>query len=117
VLNTASLNHRKGVNLPGMQLSLPAVTEQDRKDLAFIATQGVDFVFASFMRKAEHVHAVRAALGEAGKHIHIISKIECSQGLANFDEILEARFGVFHLWVERYLQTYARAVGCFFSGP
>ncbi len=91
VLNTAMLNHRKGVNLPGMQLSLPAVTEQDRKDLAFIATQGVDFVFASFMRKAEHVHAIREALGEAGRHIHVISKIECSQGLANFDEILAAR--------------------------
>jgi pyruvate kinase len=91
VQNTARLNHRKGVNLPGLSLNLPAVTEQDYKDLAFCAAQGVDMVFASFVRRAAHVHEIRAALGPAGKNIMVISKIECCQGLTNFDEILAAR--------------------------
>lgn len=94
VLNDTSIGSRKNCNLPGAVIDLPAVSEKDAKDLAFAVEQKLDMVFASFIRKKQDVLDVRAALGEEGKHIRIISKIENHEGIVNIDEILEVTDGV-----------------------
>uniref|UniRef100_A0A7N6BTH2 Pyruvate kinase n=1 Tax=Anabas testudineus TaxID=64144 RepID=A0A7N6BTH2_ANATE len=86
---------RKGVNLPGCDLvGLQAVSERDEADLRFGVAQGVDMVFASFIRSAQDVKDVRRALGAHGRHIKVISKVESRQGVQKFEEILAESDGV-----------------------
>lgn len=89
------MGEKKNVNLPGVKVSLPAMSEQDRKDLLFGCEQQVDFVAASFIRKASDVTEIRDFLtANGGKYIKIISKIENQEGIDNFEEILAETDGV-----------------------
>lgn len=93
-LNNGQISSRKGVNLPGTDVDLPALSEKDVADLQFGVKNGVDMVFASFIRHGEDITHIRKVLGEAGKDIQIIAKIENQQGMNNFDEILKETDGV-----------------------
>ncbi len=88
------LSSRKRVSLPDCDVNLPSLTEQDQLDIAFGVAQEVDFIAASFVRKAEDVWAVRKILEENGGKQAIIAKIESRQGVANLEEILEAADGL-----------------------
>ncbi|KEG11772.1 pyruvate kinase 2 [Trypanosoma grayi] len=92
--NFHRLTDRKGCNLPGCDVDLPAVSAKDREDLKFGVEQGVDIIFASFIRTAEQVQEVRAALGEKGKDTLVISKIENHQGVQNIDGIIAVSDGI-----------------------
>jgi len=94
VNNTAVLGENKNVHLPGAKITLPALSEKDKADLRFGVEKGVDAIAASFVRTAEDVRQIRQVLGDPGKHIKIISKIESTEGIENFNEILEVSDGI-----------------------
>lgn len=95
VENDGPISDRKGVNVPGVVLTMPFISQKDYDDLIFAAKQGFDFIAASFVRTADDVKEVRMLLNwNGGEKIKIISKIECLQGLQNFDEILKASDGI-----------------------
>ena len=95
VLNTGELGENKGVNLPNISVGLPALSEKDKAALAFGCEQEVDFVAASFIRKADDVREIREILfNNGGENIQIISKIENQEGVDNFDEILAESDGI-----------------------
>ena len=95
VKNSGALGQKKGVNLPGVSVSLPALAEKDKADLKFGCEVGVDYIAASFIRKASDVAEVRRVLDDnGGENIKIISKIENQEGLDNFDEILAESDGI-----------------------
>lgn len=95
IVNGGTIKSKKGVNVPGVAISLPGITEKDANDIVFGIEQDIDFIAASFVRKASDVQEIRDLLAKhnAG-HIKIISKIENQQGVDNLDEILEASDGL-----------------------
>ncbi|MEQ2526993.1 pyruvate kinase [Bacillaceae bacterium CLA-AA-H227] len=95
ILNSGTLKNKKGVNVPGVSVKLPGITEKDAKDILFGIDQGVDFIAASFVRRASDVMEIRKLLEENnGTHINIIPKIENQEGVDNIDEILEVSDGL-----------------------
>jgi pyruvate kinase len=93
--NNAGIGERKNMNLPGVIVDLPTLTEKDIHDIKdFGCKHGVDFIAASFVRKASDVQLIREILGEADGHIKIICKIENLEGLENYSEILAATDGI-----------------------
>jgi len=94
VINGGELGSRKNVHLPGVEVNLPAVTEQDVADIKFAVENGFDFIAASFIRTASDVLAIRKVLEEKDSDIQIIAKIESHQGVENIDEILKVADGI-----------------------
>ena len=89
VENAGTLKTKKGVNVPGVSVQLPGITEKDAQDILFGIEQGVDFVAASFVRRASDVMEIRSLLEQNnGAHIQIIPKIENQEGVDNIDEII-----------------------------
>lgn len=93
-VNSGKISSHKGVNLPGTDVDLPALSEKDIADLKFGVKNGVHIVFASFIRTGDDIKQIRNVLGEDGKSIQIIAKIENQQGVNNFDDILKETDGV-----------------------
>lgn len=94
VLNDGVLGARKSVNVPGVHIDLPALTEKDRKNILLAIEEDIDFIAHSFVRSAADVKAVQDILDEHGSDIKIISKIENQEGVDNIDEIVEASYGI-----------------------
>lgn len=95
VKNTGVVGTHKGVNVPGVSIKLPAMTDKDRADLIFGCEMKVNIVAASFIRKAEDVIAIREVLkANGGEDIQIYSKIENQEGVDNIDSIIEASDGI-----------------------
>lgn len=92
--NDGFLGSRKSVNLPGVKIDLPAVTERDRRNIGYGVELGVDFIAHSFVRSAADVREVQHILDSLGAETKIISKIENQEGVDNFDEILDASYGI-----------------------
>ncbi len=95
ILNGGTLGSKKSINLPGMSIELPALTEKDRSDIIFGIQQKVDYVAASFVRKPHDVLEIRKVLERnGGDLIDIISKIENQEGVENIDRILNVSDGI-----------------------
>lgn len=95
VQNDGLLGSRKGVNAPGVSINLPGITEKDAEDIRFGLEKGVNYIAASFVRKAQDVLDIRAILAEVGaQHVQIIPKIESQEGIDNMDEILAVADGL-----------------------
>lgn len=95
VLNDGFVSANKGINIPGLRLSLPFVSQKDFDDIKFAVEQDFDFIAASFTRNADDIKKLREALLDLdGSHIKIIAKIENSDGINNIDEIIKAADGI-----------------------
>ncbi len=95
VKNGGELKDYKSINVPGVKVKLPAITERDKADIEFGISQDVDFIAASFVRKASDIEEMRWLLNDRGaSHIRIIAKIENKEGVDNIDEIIKASDGV-----------------------
>ena len=95
VENSGIVKNHKGVNVPGVKINLPALTQKDISDIEFGISQGIDYIAASFVRKASDVLAIREVLEKNNAtDIQIISKIENQEGVDNIDEILKVSDGI-----------------------
>ncbi|WP_188067415.1 pyruvate kinase [Brevibacillus brevis] len=94
IKNGGTLKSKKGVNVPGVKINLPGITEKDAQDIEFGIEQGVDFIAASFVRKASDILEIRKILERHNVRIDIIAKIENQEGVDNVDEILVVTDGI-----------------------
>ena len=93
--NSGDLGERKGVNIPGVDISLPAVTDRDREDIIFGCEMGIDAISASFIRDGAGVEEIRQICKDHGRdNVSIYPKIECALGIENFDDILAHASGI-----------------------
>lgn len=94
VKNPGKIKSHKSVNIPGVAIELPSITERDREYIEWAVTHGVDFIAHSFVRNADDVKQVQKILDAHGSDIRIIAKIENREGVTNLDEILQETYGV-----------------------
>lgn len=95
VLNGGKIASHKGINVPGTRLSLPFISEQDKKDITFAVEQDLDFIAASFTRSSEDILKLRSELDKNGcNNIRIIAKIENAEGVDNIDDIIRVSDGI-----------------------
>lgn len=94
IITGGILKNHKGVNVPGVKVNLPGITEKDAEDIRFGILQGVDFIAASFVRKAEDIYEIRKILEDHNAEIEIIAKIESEEGVHNVEEILAVSDGL-----------------------
>jgi pyruvate kinase len=94
VIDGGALKSKQHVNLPGIRVNLPAITEKDRQDIAWGMANDVDYIALSFVREAADVRELRALLGEKARKIRIIAKIEDQEGVRNLDEIVREADGI-----------------------
>lgn len=95
VKNGGELGQRKGINVPNVQVNLPAITEKDREDIIFGIGQDIDFIAASFVRDADAIKEIKQILKEHNaEHVDVIAKIENAEGIKNIDRIINAADGI-----------------------
>ena len=94
VQNEATLGSRKSVNVPGVRINLPSLTEKDRNNILYAIEKDIDFIAHSFVRNRQDILDIRAILDAHGSDIKIIAKIENQEGVDNIDEILEVADGI-----------------------
>jgi len=94
VVNGGALGQHKGINLPGVNLKVPALTTKDKQDLTFALKHGADYIAVSFVRRPEDVLLAKKLIQRAGKDTPIIAKLEKPEAIENLDEILRASDGV-----------------------
>ena len=94
VVNGGYLNENKGINLPGVNVSAPSLTEKDKRDVNFGIQNGVDYFALSFVRTADDLHQIKSILKRQGAEIPVIAKIEKPEGVDNLSSILEIADGI-----------------------
>ena len=94
VIDGGLLKSKRHVNLPGIRVNLPAITDKDRRDIEFGMSQGVDFIALSFVRQAADVHELRELLGDKADKIKIVAKLEDQEAITNMVEIIAAADGI-----------------------
>src|SRR5262250_3716182 len=94
VVNGGELGEHKGINLPGVKLRVPALTEKDRQDLRFALAHGVDYIAVSFVRRAEDIQLAKSLIRLARKDTPVIAKLEKPEAIENLEEILRVSDGV-----------------------
>ena len=94
VMNGGTLAERKGINLPGVSLPIPSLTDKDRRDLQWAVRQGADYIALSFVRRAEDCTEAKTLIQNAGGRAPLIAKIEKAEAIDHLDEIIAAADGV-----------------------
>jgi len=94
VVNGGVLGEHKGINLPGVQLHVPALTDKDRADLRFAAAYGADYIAVSFVRRPEDIGLAKSLVKRTRKNIPVIAKLEKPEAIENLDKILQVSEGV-----------------------
>lgn len=95
VKNGGEIKNHKGINVPGVSVKLPAITDKDKADIEFGIEQDIDFIAASFVRKASDIKEMKWLLKDRGaSHIRVIAKIENKEGIHNLDEIIKVADGI-----------------------
>ena len=94
VIDGGLLKSKRHVNLPGIRVNLPAITEKDRRDIEFGMSQGVDFIALSFVREASDIYQLRELLGDRADKIKIVAKLEDQEAITNMVEIIDAADGI-----------------------
>ncbi len=94
VIDGGLLKSKRHVNLPGIKVNLPAITEKDKRDIRFAMEQEVDFIALSFVRSADDIRELRQLLGEKAEKIKVIAKIEDQEGIKNLEDIVQVSDGI-----------------------